>query len=119
MTAPAIRQCGTVCEAFYFDPSYAVSVAASHKDADEEIVSRPITPAIREFSRLSQGHFSVAMMMGQLNRNRLASVAACLRMGLPGDHLPYPADYVARKLATLPQEDQADAWELFGEGVEP
>lgn len=119
MSAPAIRQCGTVCEAFYFDPSYAVCVAAPHKDADEEVVSRPITPAIREFSRRSQDHFSVAMMMGQLTRNRLITVAVSLRMGLTGDHLPYPADYVAKKLVTLPSEDQADAWELFGEGVEP
>lgn len=114
----AIRQCGTVCEAFYFDPAFTVSTAET-LDQDEVIVTRPVTPCMREFARLSQDHMAVAMFMGQLTRSRLITVAASLRMDLTGEHLPYPANHVAAKLRALSPEDRDEAWELFGDGVEP
>lgn len=118
MTSEAIRQCGTVCEAFYFDPAYCVSISQPPK-AEEEIVSRAITGDMSQFARRSQDHMAVAMFMGQLTRNRLITLAVSMRMDLSGEHLPYPANHVAAKLYALPQEDRDEAWELFGEGVEP
>lgn len=118
MNAEGIRQCGTVCESFYFDPAYRPAIAKELDEADE-VVTRTVTDDMRLFARRSQDHMSVAMFMGQLAPNRLVALAVTARMGLTGDHLPYPANHVAAKLAALPPEDRDEAWELFGEGVEP
>lgn len=118
MSAVAVSRCGTVCEAFYFDPAFTVSTAQM-LDQDEAVVSRPVTPCMSEFARRSQDHMGIAMFMGQLTRNRLIALAVSLRMGLTGEHLPYPANHVAAKLRALSSEDRDEAWELFGEGVEP
>lgn len=118
MSAAAIRQCGTVCEAFYFGPAFTVSTART-PDQDDAVVERPVTSRMREFARRSQDHMAVAMFMGQLTRTRLIAIAVSLRMDLTGEHLPYPANHVAAKLRVLSSADRGEAWELFGEGVEP
>lgn len=116
--SPSVRQCGTVCESFYFDPAYCISTERSAEDEDE-VVARPVSGEMGAFAKRSHDHLTVAMFMGQLARNRLIALAVTVRMGLEGDHLPYPANHVAAKLAALPPEDRDEAWDLFGEGVEP
>jgi hypothetical protein len=118
MSAAEVSRCGTVCEAFYFDPAFTVSTART-LDQDDAVVSRPVTSCMGEFARRSQDHMAVAMFMGQLTHNRLVTVAVSLRMDLTGEHLPYPANFVAAKLRALSPEDRDEAWELFGDGVQP
>ena len=112
MIAAAIRQCGTVCEAAYFDQPQQI-------DEPEEFDRSPITDDQRRFAKRSEDHLALAAFMGPMTREKLVPVAVTLRMGLPGDHLPYPRDFVVRKLRTLSEDEQAEAWELFGKGVEP
>lgn len=121
MTAEAIRQCGTVCEAAYFDLSHPVTIQkekCSIDETDDEDRS-PITDDQRRFAQRSHDHMTLAVVMGPVSRSKLAAVAASLRMGLPGDHLPYPRDFLVKKLRTFSEDEQGEAWELFGKGIEP
>lgn len=121
MNAAAIRLCGTVCEAAYFDQSHRVTLQAQRvtiDDADDDDHS-PITDEQRQFSQRGHDHATVAMLMGPVSRYRLVPVAVTIKMGLPGDHLPYPRDALVKKLRTLSEDEQDEAWELFGKGVYP
>ena len=121
MTAEAIRQCGTVCEAAYFDLSQSVTVQKGGgmiDDTDDEDRS-PITDDQRRFAQRSHDHMTLAVVMGPIAATKLVPVAVTLKMGLPGDHLPYPRDFLVRKLRTFSEDEQGEAWELFGKGVEP
>lgn len=121
MTAEAIRQCGTVCEAAYFDLSHPVTIQKEKCSIDEtdDDDRSPITDDQRRFAQRSQDHMSLAIIMGPIAATKLVPVAVTLKMGLPGDHLPYPRDFLVKKLRTFNEDEQSEAWELFGKGVEP
>lgn len=121
MSGAAIRQCGTVCEAAYFDQSHRVTLQAQRvtiDDADDDDLS-PITDEQRRFAQRGQDHATLAMIMGPVSRSKLAAVAVTIRMGMPGDHLPYPRDFLVKKLRTFDEDEQDEAWELFGKGLHP
>jgi hypothetical protein len=120
MNVEAIRQCGTVCEAGFFDQPHRVTMqrAVTIDDTDDDDRSAP-TDDQKRFAQRGHDHMTLAMVMGPISRTKLVAVAVTLNMGLPGDHLPYPRDFLVKKLRTFNEEDQAEAWELFGKGVEP
>ena len=121
MSAANVRQCGTVCEAGYFDLSKHVAIMPGMggiDDTDDDDRS-PITDDQRRFAQRSQDHMTLAVIMGPISARRLVPVAVTLRHGLPGDHLPYPRDFVVKHLRKFSDEEQSEAWELFGKGVEP
>jgi hypothetical protein len=119
MSVAAISRCGTVCEASFFDPLHRVTTQGATIDDTEEDDNSPVTDDQRSFAHRSQDHLSLAIIMGPIPATRLIPVAVTLRMGLEGDHLPYPRDYLVKKLRTFSEDEQAEAWELFGKGVEP
>ena len=117
----AIRQCGTVCGSEYFDPQHRATVEQAESwidDADDGDRS-PYTREQADFAKRSHDHMTLAVFMKPLSATKLAPIAVTLRMGLEGDHLPYPRDFVAKKLRTFSEDEQAEAWELFGKGIEP
>jgi hypothetical protein len=121
MSAAAIRQCGTVCGLEYFDPRHRATIqqAECRIDDEDDADRSPYTADQAAFAKRSHDHMSLAVFMKPLSVTKLIPVAVSLRMGLEGDHLPYPRDFVARKLRTFSEDEQAEAWELFGKGVEP
>ena len=121
MNAAAISRCGTVCGLEYFDPQHRTTVQQEECRIDDtdDADRSPYTADQADFASRSQDHMTLAIFMKPLSVSKLVPVAVTLRMGLPGDHLPYPRDFVARKLRTFSDDEQAEAWELFGKGVEP
>jgi hypothetical protein len=122
LSAAAIRKCGTLCGMEYFDPQLTASVPQERcriDDPDEDDDRAPYTDEQVEWVKRSQDHFSLALFMKPMSVSKLLPIAVTIRMGLEGDHLPYPRDFVARKLRTFSEDEQAEAWELFGKGVEP
>lgn len=121
MSAAAIRKCGTLCGMEYFHPQHVATIQQEgridHPDEDDD--RAPYTDEQAEWARRSQDHLSLAIFMKPLSVAKLVPVAVTIRMGLEGDHLPYPRDFVVRKLRTFSEDEQSEAWELFGKGVEP
>src|SRR3546814_7734816 len=76
----------------------------------------PITDDQRRFAQRSHDHMTLAVVMGPIAATKLVPVAVTLKMGLPGDHLPYPRDFLVKKLRTFNEDEQSEAWELFGQG---
>src|SRR3546814_4702127 len=54
---------------------------------------------------------TLAVVMGPIAATKLVPVAVTLKMGLPGDHLPYPRDFLVKKLRTFNEDEQSEAWE--------
>jgi len=119
MSAAAIRQCGTVCEAAYFDMAAYVTIEKREAIDDYQPDQTPYTDDQARFANRSDDHRNLAIFMKPMPRDKLAAVAVSIRMGLAGDHLPYPRDFVVRKLRTFSEDEQSEAWELFGKGVQP
>ena len=121
MSAPAIRQCGTVCEAAYFDESHRVTFQAQRVTIDdtEDDDKSPFTEDQMRFSQRSHDHATLATFMKPISVTKLAAVAVTIRMGMLGDHLPYPRDFLVKKLRTFDEDEQDEAWELFGKGLHP
>lgn len=120
MTPDLIRQCGTVCGMEFF-PQHRATIPQEECRIDDtdDADHSPYTSEQVDFAKRSHDHMTLASFMKPLSVTKLIPVAASVRMGLEGGHLPYPRDFVARKLRTFSEEEQAEAWELFGKGVEP
>jgi len=121
MSGAHVRQCGTVCGSEFFDPQHRATIQQGECEIDDtdDADHSPYTLEQADWARRSHDHMSLAIFMKPLSVSQLVPVAVTLRMGIDGDHLPYPRDFVARKLRTFSDEEQAEAWELFGKGVEP
>ncbi|ALH80389.1 hypothetical protein [Sphingopyxis macrogoltabida] len=121
MSAAAIRQCGTVCGLEFFNPRHRATVQQGDLRIDEtdDDDRSPYTREQAEFAKRSHAHMSLAIFMKPLSVSKLVPIAVTLSMGRECDHLPYPRDFVARTLRDLSDDEQAEAWDLFGKGVEP
>ena len=120
MSAAAIRQCGTVCDWHWFDtdPTHIRPAEAVRIAVDEELLKDrqiawahaggPIGPSNNRFS-----FYAFAASMSMTERR---TVAEALRAG-SAESLEYPLDFIARRLGEFTDEERAEAWELFGEGV--
>jgi hypothetical protein len=120
MSAPAINQCGTECEWHWFDtdpehirqPKVRIAI-------DQDLLKDRQADWVHEAGPIGAGNnraafFAFATGMSMTERRQ---VAEAHRAGTE-DSLEYPLDFIARRLGEFTKDERAEAWELFGQGVE-
>lgn len=129
MSAPAISQCGTVCEWHWFDtdPDHIHQPPISLADA-EDMKRRqhawvrdgaPTGATAAEALSPENPRATLFMFMAGMSRAEIRQIAKVVATNGDADALEYPCGYLAKTIRKLDDETAAEAWELFGQGVKP
>lgn len=119
MNAPAIRQCGTECEWHWFDTDPAhIRQPKPRLAIDPDLLKDRQIHWVYEAGPIGADNnrsafFAFATGMSMTERRQ---VAEAHRTGT-ADSLEYPLDFIARRLGEFDEDERAEAWELFGQGV--
>lgn len=70
----------------------------------------------RTFAHRSHAHMGIAVFMGGLTRDEIATLHSAMRQGTDA-RLEYPLPYVAKTLRSLNWNERREAWRLFGQGL--
>ena len=129
MSAPAIGQCGTVCEWHWFDTDPEHIHQPPQSLVDQQVMEQrriswvkdgaPNAVAMIDAIGPDNPRATLFMFMQSMSRTEIRKIAEVVATSGDPDTLEYPGDYLAEILRGMDDETAAEAWDLFGQGVKP